>query len=63
MRLMREHREYGQHRSEDSPTHVDILTGARFKVDKVRVPTHPSILRQRANLNAIAYDRGQGREV
>jgi hypothetical protein len=62
----RPHREYGQHRREDAPTHVLVMKGPRDGVvpcQEVLVPVHPSILRQRANINAAAYDRGQGRDL
>lgn len=63
---MRQPREYGQHRPEDAPTHVLVLKGPRDgvrPVTEVLVPVHPSVLRQRANINAAAYDRGQGRDL
>lgn len=56
-------RQYGQHRAEDAPTHVLVMLGPRDGVrpcQEVLVPVHPSILRQRANINAAAYDRGRG---
>jgi hypothetical protein len=63
---MSQHREYGQHRAEDAPTHVVVLLGPRDGVKPCRevlVPVHPSVLRQRANINAAAYDRGQGKAL
>lgn len=56
-------RQYGQHRDEDSPTHVLVLLGPKDGAKPCRevlMPVHPSIRRQRANINAAAYAKGQG---
>lgn len=58
-------RQYGQHRREDALTHVLVLTGTRKTggVQEVLVPIAPALARQRAAINARAYDLGQGRDV
>lgn len=56
-------RAYGQHREQDSPTHVLVMMGPRDGVrpcQEVKVPMARAILRQRASINARAYDAGRG---
>lgn len=59
MRYMSPHRQYGQHRPEDGPTHVTVLRVVKGVRVEVVEPVHPAVLRQRAAINAAAYRRGQ----
>lgn len=58
-----EPRQYGQHRTEDAPTEVEVWLGPKDGhpvILRTTRPVDPSILRQRANINAAAYAKGQG---
>lgn len=52
-------RAYGPHMTSNEPTTVLVGRGERGKVQWVLVPVHPAIVRQRRQINTLAYEAGR----